>query len=135
MNDHRPFWKHQQFLKKLGDERSLKAQAERLTHLLKTSVVEYHRDGQILIAIDPAAPIPRVTKGVESAVKHWREGQEPMDMGKARVGQWLDVVAMFEEAELARTEKEILTVILLGSLATRLIPEKALVKILSRGKR
>lgn len=116
MNDHRPFRKREQFLRKhqkflqhnsVDVTSLLAAQAKRLTHHLKTSVVEYHRAGQILIAIDPAAPIPRITKGVESAVNHWREGQKAIATGKAHIGQWLDAIAKFETAEFALQKNQI----------------------------
>jgi hypothetical protein len=107
LNDHRPFQNYYRQLETGGQKTRLAESAKRLALHVSTSAIESHLVGLILIAVDPNAPPARIAKGVTSAVADWQNGRQPMDTGKARIGQWLDVIASFEKSEISRQKKQI----------------------------
>jgi hypothetical protein len=106
LNDHRRFRDYHQRLETTGQRTRLSESANWLALQVQTSALKAHHAGQILLAIDPHAPPSRITKGVASAIADWLNGAMPMNTGKSRISQWLDVVAKFEAAESSRPKKE-----------------------------
>lgn len=107
LNDQRRFQNYHRQLETTGQKTRLAESEKRLALHVQDSALELHRAGLILIAVDPNAPPARIAKGVTSAVADWQNGRKPMDTGKARIGQWLDVLAKFEAAESSRQKKQI----------------------------
>jgi hypothetical protein len=68
------------------------------------AAVDHDKHGKILIAVDPLAT--GTGKQIERIVKNWRGRQGAAEIGKPRLGQWLNVIASFEEHELNRSEKQ-----------------------------
>jgi len=107
LNDHRPFQNYYRQLETAGQKTRLAESAKRLALHVSKAAIESHLAGLILIAVDPNAPPARIANGVASAVADWLNGQKPVNIGKARIGQWLDVVSKFEIAESSRQKKQI----------------------------
>lgn len=65
---------------------------------LQAEVVDHDGDGKILLAIDPHTA--GAAKQVEQVVQAWRKRRPAIKRGKARIGQWGDVISEFEQKEL-----------------------------------
>lgn len=64
---------------------------------IASSAVQEHRNGRILISIDPR--FDGQGEHVDRIVAEWRKSQRPTRPGKAHTGQWLDVIKRFEDRE------------------------------------
>ena len=104
LNDRRPFKDHIAGLEKRAHTKQLGELQKRLARYLKTKALEYHRAGQIIIAIDPNEHPRRICQSVEACVKNWQGEVKPCDSGKAHPGQWLEVIEQFEQEELSRDQ-------------------------------
>lgn len=72
---------------------------------MTAEVVERDNRGKILLAIDPCST--GTGKRVEQIVKAWRKDKSTVKIGKPRPGQWGEVIASFENQELARQRSKI----------------------------
>jgi hypothetical protein len=71
---------------------------------MKSDAIEQDRKGRILLAIDPLSD--GAGKQVEKIVKAWRKDKIAVTKGKARHGQWGDIISSFERDELSRPNKK-----------------------------
>ena len=72
----------------------------RYQRLMTADMIDYDDQGKILIAIDPFSA--GAGKQVEQIIKSWRKGKKAVKKGKARIGQWGDIISKFESGEFLR---------------------------------